>query len=1316
MQLKLIAIVFLFFIGRINAQQPLYSHFKNLKVEDGLPQSFVSGLQQDKDGFLWVATRDGLARYDGRSFTVFRHLDKDSNSIQSNVIMGLYMDPQGLLWIMYTNSEFECFDPATLKVIRNPETQTIRKILIQYESSRFIRDKTGVYWVITNRKGVIRYDPSTRETTVFSTKNKTLYYDGHYDLVENQQGDICLYGDFGIEILNEQGCRFFPFNDDLNFKSAKAVTYRMAVLTDDIIALNEINRLLLFDPLKKTFRSVPLPVKDCNIRHLIPGPDKHLYIEANGVVYRMDKNFQIARLWQYPGNHNDYAISLLMDQSGVLWFGSNASGIYKVDTRTLPFHSGPYTVNFTHDILAGEMNIVSAFPASIKSASWSYGLRYCNTPGKTFWISQQESEEYRGGNTIYTLSNRSLAAVPFPEGKYPPIRGLSLAPTGIMYAMDILGNTWSWEHNTSMPRYTSSAISFPPTCTVVDLETDEKYQWVSTNKIGLYKIANSQIVEHFSTADKKWNWPSDMLTDLCNDPLDKNILWIGTLGYGLIRLDKTTGNIRTFTVEDGLPNNTVYGIVPDAKNNLWISTNKGICRFGNNGKSIYNFDIKDGLPGNEFNRFHHLKLPDGRIAFGGIDGYSIFDPAAFAPDTFHTSVGLTKIVVNNNPIDFTDGMKGLPSPINQLEKLVLPYNKNFLQFEFAGMQFNQPEKISYRYMLKGYDKEWINTGNRNIAVYTRLPPGVYTLMINASNTSGDWSPDIKEIAIRIRPPLWATWWAYCLYAGVALLLIRLYWKHRATRMKMQHAIELEQSKANHLKEVDEIKDRFFSNITHELRTPLTLILTPLEKLQKSNDFSSADNLVLSNAYKNAEQLLRLINQLLDISKIESGQMKLNPTVGELSEFVSNCVQQFTLQAKHKNIQLDFSSSGISGLYLFDEEKWEKIIFNLLSNAIKFTGETGEVKVSIDSLSNDELSDTMVQLTVEDTGYGIPEKDIPKLFDRFYMADDSKTRKQGGTGIGLALVKELTTLMGGAINVSSTVGKGTIFTVELPVAKAIRDSSQVKKHNLEHDIPVNNTISSFEDNIEKPLVLVVEDNPELLSFLVQSLAVKWRVIQANNGTTGWEMIQEELPDLVISDVMMPGMDGYELCSRVKEDTRTGHIGFILLTARAAHESRLSGLKKGADAYLTKPFHLDELEQQLHNLIDQQQRLRKHLQKELLPETPLRKLPHVNDLFLQELYKQMDEKLDDPRMSVETLAQSVAMSQRTLNRKLKAILNITPVEFIRQYRLQKAAVLLSSGQGISDIAYEVGFETASYFSKCFKEHFGKTPTEFAAQKTA
>ncbi|RYG52124.1 MAG: response regulator, partial [Chitinophagaceae bacterium] len=658
---------------------------------------------------------------------------------------------------------------------------------------------------------------------------------------------------------------------------------------------------------------------------------------------------------------------------------------------------------------------------------------------------------------------------------------------------------------------------------------------------------------------------------------------------------------------------------------------------------------------------------------------------------------------NNISQEVTNPRGLIKQPFNELQKLVLPYNKNYLSIEFAAMQFNEPMKVQYRYMLKGADNAWHESGTNNIATYTQLRPGKYTLRMNATGLNGVWSNEVRELPIIIRPPFWANWWAYGFYLLVAALLVKLYLQYHKRRLKEQQQRAFEQKEAERLKELDAIKDRFFSNITHEFRTPLTLILTPLEKLQQDRSLPEKTTGVINTISRNAKQLLQLVNEFLDFSKLNTGQLKLTLSHGELSPFVASLVQRFAQAAEEKELQLIFSSEGVDGVYLFDEDKWEKIVFNLLSNAIKFTNAGGTINVVLLKREND-----WVQLKVMDSGIGITSAELERVFDRFYQVDASDTRHYSGTGIGLALVKELVELMGGRVRAESEPGRGSAFIAELPVTALGSD------HEVQPAISAAATIQLISGELtdpinEKPLILVAEDNRELRDFLSTGFD-GWNVITAADGLQAWEMILTEMPDVVISDVMMPGRDGLELCQLCKKDPRTGHIGFMMLTSRAAREAKLQGLETGADDYIVKPFHLDELQLRISNLLQLQQKQRKFLQQEALPEKPVQTLPDIRNIFIQQLYKLLYDHLDDPQLNVDFLAKNVSMSRSSLNRKLKNLLDISANDLIRRYRLQQATSLLAAGQDITATAYKVGFNTPSYFSQCFKEQYGFTPSEY------
>ena len=563
----------------------------------------------------------------------------------------------------------------------------------------------------------------------------------------------------------------------------------------------------------------------------------------------------------------------------------------------------------------------------------------------------------------FAYCGNKLIPLPVPPGKHPALRGLSVSPGGILYAIDIDGNIWKWRNLSAMPEFVPSFLSLGSDG-FADIEADNNDLWVSSYNQGLFEIKNNHVEKHFEEGSGKNDLPTSQLTDLCKDSNNAQVLWIGTLGQGLIKWNKNTGTEKIYTTDDGLPDNTIYSIVPENKNILWVSSNNGISRLNLKTKTVYNFDVNDGLNANEFNRFHHIRLPDGRMVFGGMEGFTILDPARFTTDSFVTRVALTKLYVNNVAVDDLED-NGKPSDISHLTQLALPYNKNFLSFEFAGLEFNQPQKLRYRYMLKGYDKDWVVAGYNNVATYTRLPSGKYTLLINASNTSGEWSPFIKQLPVVIKPPFWATWWAYSLYILIVTVIVYFLWRYNTKRIELKHTLEFESLQTKKLKELDHLKTRFFANISHEFRTPLTLIMGPVEDFLRDNDTEKFKE-ILPEMHRNSSRLLQLINQLLDLSKLGAGNYSLNTSREDIIPFVKQIVNSFSSLAHRKNILLeteidprlknDLRNEVIA--FYFDDDVIEKILFNLLSNAFKFTPDGGNIIVS---LSFTEKNATMFRI-------------------------------------------------------------------------------------------------------------------------------------------------------------------------------------------------------------------------------------------------------------------------------------------------------------------------------------------------------------------
>jgi len=654
--------------------------------------------------------------------------------------------------------------------------------------------------------------------------------------------------------------------------------------------------------------------------------------------------------------------------------------------------------------------------------------------------------------------------------------------------------------------------------------------------------------------------------------------------------------------------------------------------------------------------------------------------------------------------------------------MTLNHDENFLSFGFAALSYTQPEQNQYACQLVGVDESWVQAGNHHLANYTNLSPGTYTFRVRAANSDGIWNEKGASMRLVIRPPWWATWWAYGIYALLVGGAIWVYIRFYTNRIRQQQAMELNRREAEQLKAVDELKTRFFSNITHEFRTPLSLIISPVEKLLRDSRFDGPTHRTLALVQRNAGQLLRLINQLLDIAKLEANQMTVSLMRGEITEFVGHLVESFQPMAGQKEIRLTYTADELPQEHLFDADKWEKILTNLLSNALKFTGTGGDVTVALTADSSPASAHvSSVSIRIADSGIGITPENLPHIFDRFYQADTSHTRAYEGTGIGLALVNELVDLVGGTIRVDSQPGAGSTFTVMLPVQPASADAGAPAVMlsgigpMVRDSLPTVATEAAGSqpiDDQQVPLLLIVEDNAELRDFLAGELAADYRILQAADGEAGWHLTLSELPDIVISDVMMPRMDGYELTHRIKNHPDTNHIAVVILSAKTAHDSRIEGLQKGADDYVSKPFHVDELQLRLRNLISHQQKLRDQYRRQFAqPDLPS-PIATVDDAFLRRVYELLEAHLNDPSLTVDWLADKLAMSRKTLYRKVHSLVQLNPHELIRQYQLRKAADMLRAGHTPSQTAHLTGFKTPSYFTIVFKEFYHKTPTEFVA----
>ncbi len=867
--------------------------------------------------------------------------------------------------------------------------------------------------------------------------------------------------------------------------------------------------------------------------------------------------------------------------------------------------------------------------------------------------------------------------------------------------------------------------------------------WVSTSEGGLNRLTfneqNQPVIRRYQYEAQNDKSIASNSTRVTFEDRQKR-LWVGTEGSGLSWFDPATEAFhRVKSLEAASFLKSVFGILEDADGTLWLSTNRGIVHYFPASGQFKLYDIMDGLQSNSFLSGHY-KTRNGMMLFGGHNGFNMFNPEQVKESRYVPPVLINELKLFNKAVEVgqtreggVDGKPLLTKPLYLCSEVVLSYKDYVLSFGFTSLDYTAPQKNQYAYMLEGFEQKWNYTdANQRFATYTNLTPGEYIFKVKGSNSDGVWNQLPATIRVVVTPPFWQTWWAYLFYvlagAGVLFLLKR----YTERRERLKNELELKRVESEKLQEVDQMKTRFFTNISHEFRTPLTLILGPLEKKLSEIAPGAPEGNELRMMHRNAHRLLQLINQLLDISKLEAGSVKLEPAQGDLLAFLKSMVFSFASLADSKGIKLEFGSPHASLWALFDRDKIEKIITNLLSNAFKFTPDGAMIRVNVHVVASDltEVNGLeTVEITVEDTGAGIPAAEMGKIFDRFFQVDGSTTREREGSGIGLALTRELVLLHKGDISVTSEVGVGTCFTLRLPVGlkQLANDKISAEKTTEGLDAlpvaagerlprPDAEMFSTWDG--QAPLLLVVEDNEEVRRYIHESFDGCCRILEAINGQDGLEKAIEAVPDIIITDLMMPRMDGMELCKRLKTDACTSHIPVILLTARSSIESRLDGLETGADDYLTKPFHPHELRLRVRNLVESRRKLRERFTREVKLQPKDVAITSADEKFLQLAIEVVEKHMANIDFTVENLENEMALSKMQLYRKMKALIDQTPNEFIRNIRLKRAAVLISRRSGtISEVAYEVGFNNLSYFAKCFKEMYGVTPSEYAnAEKDA
>ncbi len=1324
----------------LHAQSDL--KFEHLSEKQGLPKTTINSILQDKEGFMWFGTEDGLYKYDGHKAIQYQADPANpKNTLQSNSIKDIHEDHKGRLWVVTDGIGLHQVDKLTGNSIAYPIDPDQRSGWSGFWSSDIVEDDKGILWFGASL-GTASFNSATQQYSLYpSSDGKPIY-----SLKIDDQGILWATNDVGLYRIDPNTKIIKLFSGSAIFHSTqidKKGNAWIGTWGDGLFYMNiqTPGQFNLYNP-KGLIKDIILEIYDTD----------NLWLATNeGLQYIDLKTDQVTTYQSDPAQpgslSSNHIWSIYKDRTENLWVGTS-NGVNKASLRTKLFQTYqivPTPSSFhrpENEIAAvledhmGSLWISSAAKGLYRLDPQTHQLNHIilNPNDKRTSLLYQDFpllEDLQGQLWVGTDMEKGLYHLDRSTGNF--IR----YPCEFFvrkFDVDVLGNIW-------IAGFINDLASFDPNTeqfTYYKAESDSTgliqgmINDLIVSRTGDVWVATKSGLSVLNPTSGKFTryQPNPKATKLhLNDPNintiyedQEGIIWLGTFQGGLNRFDPNNHSFSHFTTLHGLPSNNVKSIIEDKNGNLWMSTSKGISQFNPETGTFRNYMDNDGFPGNEFYGTGSVYSSNGKIYFGNMDGL-----VSFYPDSIPEEISTSPIFITGFKV--LENSRDVPT-----DKIELPYIENFLSFEFVAINYDAPEKDLYIYKLEGLDKDWIYSGTRRFASYTNLNPGEYTFQVKSSNNNGLWNEQMASIQFIILPPWWQTWWAYTLYALLALAAILSLRHYEMKRFKLRQ-------RAEHLAELDTLKTRFFANISHEFLTPLTLILGNLQKLIARYSEDNQDKHIYQVMQRNAQRLLELINQLLDLSKLEAGSLKLETKAADIISFLKAIMLSFNSLADLRKIRYHLYYSNKIQFVYFDPDKLEKIFINLLSNAFKFTPEGGEISVRarLLSISNQVFignfkksgslsGKAILEIKVEDNGKGMDQKQLDRIFDRFYQVDNSKTREQEGTGIGLSLIKELVELYQGEISVESQLGRGSCFTVKIPlllgdyeeeVGPGFEHNGQKTKPDLSFfdtkiDFYPDHTIDTLLK--EAPMILIVEDNADLRYYIRETLQPFYHILEAADGKEGFNIAVDSIPDLILSDVMMPKLNGIDLCRKLKKKEMTAHIPIVLLTARASGEDKYEGLVTGADDYLTKPFEASELLIRIKNLIESRKKLREHFSREITLQPASIPITSVDEKFLQRAMQIIESHISDPSFGVEIFSREVAMSRMQLFRKLKALTNYSPGDFIRIMRLKRAAELLSHGAGnIAEVAFMVGYNEPSYFTKYFQKEFGKTPSEFISSNS-
>lgn len=1364
--------IYYFLIGSTPVMKAQTGKFYSTDKE--LSNSLINAVYQDRKGFIWIATENGLNKFDGTRFSIYRHNATDSTSLKNNYVRTLFEDSRGNFWIGCING-LQRYDRATdnfhelfisrkdgrknphitsiierrngdlwiatsgqgaisLKKNSNPASFHIETELTDQIGSNYLNvifeDSRQNLWIATEEKGLYRYSPESKELKSY----KAPYHIAGDDvsaICEDAHGQIFVgtltKGLFRLSSRQEGNFEPVLYQNRMNLNIRTLIIDtrgKLIIGTDgegvkeyqpqqDIIVDSEIN-------------AGPFDFSKSKVHSLIEDKDHNLWlgifqkglILVPGISNKFD-------YYGYKSIHNNTigsscVMAIHTDEQATIWIGTDNDGLYAINDQGKQLRHYTHQAGNPQSVPGTILCLYEDSNQELWLGSYFDGLARMNKQTGTC----QDATSLLQGNLnagkpkvscIIEDKNKNLWVGTYGSGLYK----INLPTQHVTYYESTRNENDDWSIN----RLPNDWISYL-------LEDKEGMIWIGTYK-GL-AVLNPQ-TDNFINYKKQNNLlPGYVVYSLLES--SNGEIWAGT-SEGLVCLNKDRLTPVLFTTADGLPSDIICGLAEDEKKNIWISTHQGISKLNPPEKKFINYYAGDGLQGNEFTRTAVFKDKRGKIFFGGTNGVTAFYPQDITEIKKEMNVLITGFHVANRPVKKGDKSGNnviTDTAVMDTEQFTLAYNENTFSIDFSVLEFSNPDRISYQYKIKELGDEWISTQpGTNRVTYSSLKPGKYTFSVQARDHNN--FSNIRTVTIAITPPWYQTWWAKVIWGCLGALLIYALTMYILSRIR--HRQEVMRQK--HMEQINEAKLQFFINISHEIRTPMTLIISPLEKLLAEHSEKQPVYLMI---YRNAQRILRLINQLMDIRKLDKGQMHLKFRETDIVGFINDLMQTFNYQAQKKNITFTFEKEleGADSLKVWiDLNNFDKVLMNVLSNAFKYTHEGGNIEVSLKTGHNDAYRSALkdyFEIDITDNGIGIDKNKIEQIFERFYQIDNDMTQSNFGTGIGLHLSRSLVELHHGIIKAENREdGQGTRFIIRLPLG-----SNHLKAEELENpeetgseptisQLPKDSIYETEEENktneYRKPKaktryrVLIVEDDEEIRRYIRSELDSDFRIYECTNGREGLETILKEKPDLVISDVMMPEMDGITLCRKIKQNININHIPIILLTAKSKAEDQIEGLEIGADAYIVKPFNTELLRTTISNLIANRERLRGKLVGEQQVEEKITKIEMKSndEILMSKVMKTINDHLADPTLNVEMLAANVGMSRVHMHRKLKELTNQSARDFIRSIRLKQAANLLrEKNLSVSEVAYATGFSNLSHFSNTFRDFYGISPSEYKEQQ--